>query len=287
MKLWKTGMGCGVLCAAMVFAAQAGWSEDAAAKLKVMPLPRSVVVGQGEWKLDGRFHAGFAGSQHDVRMDVALDRFLVRLDRKCGEIRRAQQAPLTGQPTLTLQVAVPGGVVQGLDEDESYKLNVTSSGATLTTATDVGAMHGLETLLQLVEMRGDGCSVPAVAIDDAPRFAWRGFQLDVVRHFEPVSVIERMLDGMAVAKLNVFHWHLSDDQGFCAESKKYPRLTEVASNGQFYTQDEMRHVVEYARARGIRVMPEFDVPGHTASWVHAYPEIGDGRTVNRVPQLYE
>ncbi|HEX8813299.1 MAG TPA: family 20 glycosylhydrolase, partial [Terracidiphilus sp.] len=238
-------------------------------------------------KLDGRFHAGIAGSRSDARMDAALDRFLVRLDRKCGEIRRAQQTPLSGQLELTLQVAGPGGAVQGLDEDESYKLNVTPSGATLTAATDVGAMHGLETLLQLVEMRGDGCSVPAVTIDDAPRFAWRGLHLDVVRHFEPVSVVERMLDGMAVAKLNVFHWHLSDDQGFRADSKKFPKLTEIASNGQFYTQDEMRHVVEYARARGIRVMPEFDVPGHTASWVLAYPEIGDGRTVKRVPQLYD
>jgi hexosaminidase len=286
MKLWKTGMGCGVLCVA-AFAAQTGWSEDAAAKLNLMPLPRSVVMGQGEWKLDGRFHAGIAGSRSDARMDAALDRFLVRLDRKCGEIRRAQQTPLSGQLELTLQVAGPGGAVQGLDEDESYKLNVTPSGATLTAATDVGAMHGLETLLQLVEMRGDGCSVPAVTIDDAPRFAWRGLHLDVVRHFEPVSVVERMLDGMAVAKLNVFHWHLSDDQGFRADSKKFPKLTEIASNGQFYTQDEMRHVVEYARARGIRVMPEFDVPGHTASWVLAYPEIGDGRTVKRVPQLYD
>ena len=281
MKGWK----CGIFFVAGLLAAQAGRSEEAA-KLAVMPLPRAVAVGQGELKLDDHFHAGFSGS-HDARLDAALDRFLWRLDRECGGIRRAQQTPLSGQPTLALDVAGPGGTIQGLDEDENYKLSVTSSGATLTAATDVGAMHGLETLLQLVEMRDGACRVPGVAIDDAPRFAWRGFQLDVVRHFEPISVIERTLDGMAVGKLNVFHWHLSDDQGFRAESKKFPLLTEKGSNGQFYTQDEMRHVVEYARARGIRVMPEFDVPGHTASWIAAYPEIGDGRTVKRPLQVYE
>jgi hexosaminidase len=256
-------------------------------KLSVMPLPKSAETGQGEFKLDEHFHAGFSGA-HDARLDGALDRFLVRLNQQCGGVRRRQYDAKDGDPlTLTLAVAGPGGVVQGLDEDESYKLAVSPAGATLTAATDVGAMHGLETFLQLATMRDGACSLSAVTIDDAPRFAWRGFHLDVVRHFEPIGVIERTLDGMAVAKLNVFHWHLSDDQGFRAESKKFPRLTEVSSLGQFYTQDEMRHIVAYARARGIRVMPEFDVPGHTASWVHAYPELGDGRTVTRIPQEFQ
>jgi hexosaminidase len=270
--------------------ANPGAANQDAAKLALMPLPKSVAMGQGELALNGHFHAGFPGSQNtktDARLDAALDRFLVRLDRECGGIHRAQHEAKDSDPlTLALQVAGPGGAVQGLDEDESYKLTVTPTGATLAAATDVGAMHGLETFLQLVRMSGSGCSLPAVTIDDAPRFAWRGLQLDVVRHFEPVSVIERTLDGMAVAKLNVFHWHLSDDQGFRAESKRFPRLTEVASKGQFYTQDEMRHVVEYARARGIRVMPEFDIPGHSSSWVLAYPEIGDGRTLTRLPDEY-
>lgn len=256
------------------------------AKLNLMPWPRSVEMGQGELVLGEHFHAGFTGN-HDVRLDDALDRFLFRLDRECGGIRHAQHYAQASDPlTLTLQVAGPGGEVQGVDEDESYKLNVTSTGATLTAATDVGAMHGLETFLQLVEMRDGACRLPAVAIDDAPRFPWRGFMIDVVRHYEPVSQIERTLDGMAIAKLNVFHWHLSDDQGFRAESKKFPKLTELASNGQFYTQDQMREVVAYARARGIRVVPEFDMPGHSTSWVLAYPEIGDGRKVDHTHLAY-
>jgi hexosaminidase len=110
--------------------------------------------------------------------------------------------------------------------------------------------------------------------------------LDVSRHFEPVDVIERTLDGMALSKLNVFHWHLSDDQGFRAESKKFPRLTEVASSGQFYTQDQMREVVAYARARGIRIVPEFDMPGHSSSWILAYPEIGSGEDIRELPRVF-
>ncbi len=147
-------------------------------------------------------------------------------------------------------------------------------------------MHGMETFLQLVTLESDTCSVPAVTIDDAPRFQWRGYMLDVSRHFEPVDVIERTLDGMAVAKLNVFHWHLSDDQGFRAESKKFPRFTEVASSGQFYTQEQMRAVVAYARARGIRVVPEFDIPGHTSSWILAYPEYGAGEDIRELPKVF-
>jgi hexosaminidase len=254
--------------------------------LHVMPLPRSVELGTGQFTLNDHFYAGFSGA-HDARLDSALDRFLTRLDRQCGGVRRAQYTNGSGSsPVLTVKVAGPGGAVQGVDEDESYKLAVTSTGVELTAATDVGAMHGLETFLQLVETSGTGCWLPAVTIDDAPRFPWRGFMLDVSRHFEPIPVIERTLDAMVVAKLNVFHWHLSDDQGFRAESKKYPRFTQVASDGLYYTQDEMRHIVEYARARGIRVVPEFDVPGHTSSWLLAYPEIGAGEDIKELPQRF-
>ena len=251
-----------------------------------MPLPRSVKIGSGKLSIDGHFSAGITG-QHDVRLDAAFDRFLARLDRQCGEIRRAQITNgAASAHVLNLKVAGPGGAIQGVNEDESYKLAVTSTSADLTAATDVGAMHGLETFLQLVEVSGGSCWLPSVTIDDAPRFPWRGLHLDVSRHFQPVSVIERTLDAMAVAKLNVFHWHLSDDQGFRAESKLYPRFTKVASDGLFYTQDEMRHVVEYARARGIRVVPEFDIPGHTTSWLLAYPEIGAGEDIKELPQVF-
>ena len=147
-------------------------------------------------------------------------------------------------------------------------------------------MHGLETFFQLVSTENGVCRLPAATIEDSPRFRWRGFMLDVSRHFEPIDVIERTIDGMVVAKLNVFHWHLSDDQGFRAESKRFPRFTEAASNGEFYTQEQMREVVAYARARGIRVVPEFDIPGHTSSWLLAYPEIGAGEDIRALPTTF-
>ena len=260
--------------------------QEGATGLNLMPLPRSITKGTGILNLSSHFNAGFSGP-HDSRLDAALDRFLGRLDRQCGEILRAQY--LSREATsfvLTLKVAGPGGAVQGPDEDERYQLQITPTEATLTAATDVGAMHGMETFLQLVRLDNDTCSLPAVTIDDAPRFRWRGYMLDVSRHFEPVSEIERTIDGMALAKLNVFHWHLSDDQGFRAESKKFPRLTDVASSNQFYTQDQMREVVAYARARGIRVVPEFDMPGHTSSWILAYPEYGSGEDIKELPKVF-
>jgi hexosaminidase len=266
------------------------WSEeaggDASAPLRLMPLPRSATMGTGHLVLDANFTAGFAGA-HDARLDAALDRMIRRLDRQCGGIRRSQYLSASGaSPVLTVKVAGLGNAVQDVDEDESYQLNITSSQATLSAATDVGAMHGMETFLQLVSLENNSCTLPVVAVDDAPRFRWRGFMIDVSRHFEPVAVIERTLDGMAVAKLNVFHWHLSDDQGFRAESKKFPRLTEVGSGGEFYTQDQMREVVAYARARGIRVVPEFDMPGHSSSWILSYPEYGSGEHITELPTVF-
>ena len=111
-----------------------------------------------------------------------------------------------------------------------------------------------------------GFAAPAVTIKDQPRFPWRGLLIDVSRHFIPIDVLKRNLDGMAAVKMNVLHWHLSDDQGFRVESKEFPKLTGMGSDGMFYTQDEIRDLIAYAHDRGIRVMPEFDIPGHSRSW---------------------
>ncbi|KAA6459111.1 hypothetical protein DYQ86_17730 [Acidobacteria bacterium AB60] len=255
--------------------------------MHLMPLPSSVQSGQGFLAVDAHFHAGMSGTANP-RLQAALDRFLMRLDRQCGNIRRMQLTAAAGDPLLlNLQVAGTGAAVQSLDEDESYKLAVTPTQATITAANELGAMHGLETLFQLVNISDGACRVPVVTVDDAPRFRWRGLELDVIRHFEPVEMVERTLDGMAIAKLNVFHWHLSDDQGFRAESKKFPKLTSDAAGGLFYTQDQLREVVAYARARGIRVVPEFDIPGHSSATVLAYPEYGSGEDLKELPLVYE
>jgi len=127
-----------------------------------------------------------------------------------------------------------------------------------------------------VQPAGNGYVIPAVTIHDAPRFRWRGLMIDCGRHFEPVAVIERTLDGMAAVKLNVFHWHLTEDQGFRIQSRIYPRLTADGSDGLFYTQEDAKQIVAYARARGIRVVPEFEMPGHSTAWLVAYPELASG-----------
>jgi hexosaminidase len=268
-------------------------APTASSGLALMPLPSSMTRGEGALIVTP---AGGAASTftyrydqtHDARLEAAVKRALLQLGRTCGGdvLRSAVDHPAPANPSLSISVAKPSEPVQTVDEDESYQLSITPQAARLTAATDTGAMHGLETILQLATNEHGACVLPAVTISDTPRFRWRGFMIDVSRHFEPVSVIERTLDGMAAAKLNVFHWHLSDDQGFRAESKKFPKLTSIASDGQFYTQEEMREVVAYAAARGIRVVPEFDMPGHGTSWILAYPELSPEAQITQLPVVY-
>jgi hexosaminidase len=163
-----------------------------------------------------------------------------------------------------------------LGEDESYHLTVSPQSVSLTAPNPLGILHGLQTFLQLVKSSPQGFVVPAVVIDDQPRFPWRGLMLDAGRHFMPLDTVRQTLDGMEAVKLNVFHWHLSEDQGFRVESKTFPLLQEKGSDGLFYTQDEIRGILAYARDRGIRVVPEFDMPGHAGAWFVGYPNLASG-----------
>lgn len=138
---------------------------------------------------------------------------------------------------------------------------------------DFGALHGLTTLVQIITTTVNKGLLPQLTIDDKPRFSWRGLLIDSVRHFIPLKALKRQLDGMAAAKLNVFHWHLTDDQGWRFESKRYPKLHKLASDNRFYSQDEIKDLVRYASLLGIRVVPEFDVPGHASAIAVAYPEL--------------
>ncbi len=278
--------------AALATGSVAQTPSTAQSKLALMPLPSSLTMGEGALTVtpvDGKssFTYGYAGTPSPLLQD-AVKRAIIRLDRTCGgDLRRyTVDHPKPDAASLTIQVSGATSPVQTMNEDESYQLSVTPQSAKLTAANELGAMHGLETLLQLATDQNGACVLPSVTISDAPRFPWRGFMLDVSRHFEPISSVERTLDGMAVAKLNVFHWHLSDDQGFRAESKKFPKLTETSSEGDFYTQDEMRAVVAYAHTRGIRVVPEFDMPGHGTSWVLAYPELSREAHITLLPVVH-
>jgi hexosaminidase len=238
----------------------------------LMPMPAHIQPGAGHFVIDSSLSVELRGST-DVRVKRAVERFLGRLSRQTGVTYGATPA---ARPNLRVNCHSDGESVQKLGEDESYRLTVSGAGIELDAPTPLGLIHGLVTLLQLVRESPEGFVVPAVTIDDSPRFPWRGLLIDVSRHFMPVEAIKRTLDGMEAVKFNVLHWHLSDDQGVRVESKKLPKLQQLSSDGQFYTQEQIKDVISYARDRGIRVVPEFDVPGHTTSWFVAYPDLASG-----------
>jgi len=238
-----------------------------------MPLPFQSAPGQGEFLIDGSFGIELTGFT-EPRLEHARQRFLDVLSRETG-IPLWREA-VVNKANFTMYTAGPSLPVQQLGEDESYRLAISTSGVQLSAANPLGALHGLQTFLMLVRVTPKGFSVPAITIEDKPRFPWRGLLIDSGHRFVRLPVIKRNLDAMEAAKLNVFHWRFADDAGFHIESKRYPLLQEKASGGFYYTQEEVKEIVAYARDRGIRVMPEFDMPCHTASWFRAYPELGSG-----------
>jgi hexosaminidase len=236
-----------------------------------MPVPASIQWGTGRLRIDSTFAVAVRG-YGDARLAGAVGRMVRRLEARLGVPLAMDPVADPARATLVVEAAGPGQAVQTPTEDESYTLDVSATRATLRAPTTVGVIRGLETFLQLVDGDRGGFYLPVVSIQDRPRFPWRGILIDVGRHFEPVEVIERNLDAMAAVKLNVLHWHLSEDQGFRVESRRFPRLHEMGSDGLYYTQDQIREVVAYARDRGIRVVPEFDMPGHSTAWFVGYPE---------------
>jgi hexosaminidase len=239
--------------------------------LNLMPIPASMQAGSGNLRVDSSFSVALTGHT-EPRLERGVERFLHQLALQTGLLVNSKPVN-SAQATLVVHTDHASKEIQEVGEDESYVLEVTSSGARLNAPTPLGALHGLQTFLQLLDVSSDGFAAPAVTVQDRPRFPWRGLMIDSARHFIPLEVIRRNLDGMEAVKLNVFHWHLSDNQGFRIESKKGPKLHELGSGGQFYTQEEIRDVIAHARDRGIRVVPEFDVPGHSTSWLVGYPEI--------------
>ena len=248
---------------------------EAQQSLNLMPVPAKVQTGNGQLVIDRSFSVSIAG-HHEARLDRTVEIFLGHLRQQTGMPPIDMKVTDSASATLTIQAAAGTKAVQELGEDESYRLGISDSGARLNAPTTLGVMRGLETFLQLVRTSSAGFAVPAVSIDDSPRFPWRGLMIDAGRHFIPLDVLKRNLDGMAAVKLNVFHWHLSENQGFRIESKKFPKLQELGSDGLYYTQAEVRDLIAYARERGIRVVPEFDMPGHSTAWFVGYPELASG-----------
>lgn len=238
---------------------------------RLIPYPEQASFSNGKYPLNRNFTVSVTG-KGDPRIYSAVNRFLQRLDGRTGLFFNQHITPENNPSAapLIIQINRPG--VLKLYEDESYALNITPEKISIRSETDLGAMHGLETLLQLLS-NDTSYYFPSCTIQDKPRFAWRGLMIDVGRHFLPVDVIKRNIDAIAAVKMNVLHLHLTEDQGFRIESKVFPKLHELGSDGQYFTQEQMKDIILYANERGIRVVPEFDIPGHSTSWFVGYPEL--------------
>lgn len=248
---------------------------QAPSELSLMPMPSQVQPATGRFAISRSFSVGITGNS-DPALRRAVELFLDHLSTQTALPRLGPKISDNATLDLLVHVEQSSSELPVLGEDESYSLDISSNGAKLNAVTRLGAIHGLETFLQLVQTGPDGFFLPALTIHDQPRFPWRGLMIDVSRHFIPLDVLKRDLDGMAAVKLNVFHWHLSDNQGFRVESKKFPKLQTMGSDGLFYTQDQVRELILYAADRGIRVIPEFDMPGHCSAWFVGYPELASG-----------
>ncbi|MBN2411697.1 family 20 glycosylhydrolase [candidate division KSB1 bacterium] len=242
-------------------------------ELNLIPIPEEITRTFDKFVIDENFTAGITGNPDD-RIYQYTTNVLRRLSGRTGLFLSQDFITKTTKaenPQCVIKIDRPGKIVLG--EDESYSMNITASGITISSETDLGAMRGLETMLQLLDVDDKGYFLHTVEITDKPRFPWRGLMIDGCRHFMPIDVIKRNLDGMAAVKLNVMHWHLSEDQGFRVECNTFPRLHQLGSDGYYYTQAQIKDVIEYAANRGIRVVPEFDIPGHATSWLVAFPEL--------------
>jgi len=237
----------------------------------LMPAPAKIAPGQGRLRIDGNFCVELTGYR-EARLEAAAARLIDSVSRRTGIPIR----PGAGAATLLVHCERASAPVQAAREDESYRLVVTPQQARVDAPNPLGVLRGMETFLQMVDLDAGGFGLTAAEIADQPRFAWRGLMLDVARHWMPLEAVKRTLDGMAAVKLNVFHWHLSDNQGFRIESQRFPKLAGMGSDGHYFTQEQVREVIAYARERGIRVIPEFDMPGHATAWFVGYPELASG-----------
>ncbi len=242
--------------------------------LNLMPWPQNIDLTDGNFVLNKNFKVNITGNPNP-RIFARATQFLRRLDGRTGLFfEQGFVTKINEFPSAPLQINCIRNGKTGINEDESYQLEIKSDKITINATSDLGAIHALETLLQLLQNTSNSYYFPTATISDFPRFKWRGLMIDAARHFQPIDVVKRNLDAMAAMKMNVFHWHLSDDQGWRIEMKKHPKLHQLASDGDYYTQEEIKNIVKYADERGIIVVPEIDVPGHASAILTAYPEVG-------------
>lgn len=275
------------LCAAMAAAAMTAavsCSRTAEADYDIVPAPLEVTAAEGEpFLLKNGTAIIYPAGDEDMRRNAGF------LAEYIGEQTGLKLTPAEGSaegPAVTLAL---GPVT---DNPEGYRMEVAADGVTITAPTPAGIFYGIQTMRKAVGVTKGQCRMAPVTVTDSPRFAYRGMHLDVSRHFFTVEEVKTYIDMLALHNINRFHWHLTDDQGWRIEIRKYPRLTEVGSQrkqtvigrnsgeydgkpyGGFYTQDEARDIVAYAAERYITVIPEIDMPGHMQAALAAYPDLG-------------
>ena len=262
--------------------------NETPATYSVVPLPQEISLSsEMPFRLDSRTIITYTAGNELLQRDAEfLADYIYESTGKRLNVKEAGELPTKGTITLTIDPSI--------ENPEGYHLTTTSESVRLAGATAQGVFYGVQTLRKAIPATVDGTVIlPAGEVKDAPRFPYRGMHLDVCRHFMPIEFVKKYIDLIALHNMNTFHWHLTEDQGWRIEIKKYPRLTEVGSvrqstvvgrigsgqfdgtpHGGFYTQEEAKEIVAYAQERFITVLPEIDLPGHMLAALAAYPSLG-------------
>lgn len=278
----------------MVTMMATGSMKAQTARYDIVPLPRSIVQQHAPGFVLGEKTAIVYADGLEKEARFLSDYVAEMTQMKLAVRPFAKKSDARGNILLSIAVPNKKKVVVEPNE-EAYTLTVTAKGVAISGQTAAAVFRGVQTLrksLPIVKESGSQIALPAVVIQDEPRFAYRGMHLDCSRHFFPVEFVKRFIDLIALHGMNKFHWHITDDQGWRFESKKYPKLTSIGGwrsgtvvgrnsgiddgirHGGFYTQEECRDIVRYAADRHITIIPEIDMPGHMVAALAAYPEYG-------------
>ena len=268
-----------------------------AQEINIIPLPKKVEKGTGNFILNPQTPICYNVEELKYLADESCNavNLLVNLELQIKELK--ENRPLRRAINLLLDNSASTG-------REGYRLSVSTNAITVKASTRQGLFYGLQSLLQLIPLNGD-LKIPCVEIEDEPRFPWRGFMFDVSRHFFTIEELKVLINQMAIYKFNIFHLHLTDDQGWRIEIKSLPKLTDVGAwrvtrtgewkdreparadeetnYGGFYTQEQIKELVKYATERNIQIMPEIDIPGHSLSAIASYPYLSCTRQQYQIP----
>ena len=253
-----------LLFSIFIFFIGTAWSQSGA--IGMMPYPQKLVVKEGQLVFPTTTYISYTGNK-----SLLIEKAITRFSKKFKQYS-LKNIVVDQRSNANIQIQWIKENNTDVKSKEGYTLSIDEH-VTIKAFTEIGILNALESLAQLLNAYSQGAVLQKMEIEDWPSFPWRGMMVDVARHFIPLDIMKRNVDAMAAVKYNILHLHLSDDEGFRIESKKYPKLQALGSNGEYYTQAEMLDLIAYCKDRGIVVYPEFDLPGHSQSWFAGYPEL--------------